>query len=256
MRLFVSGSFLLTGLVDLSAAWTLCQPQSITRQHQQRNGFRSCAPNARGRALAVAEPNDIHEFDFLLHENDVTSESLQAVTASTAKASRRVVKLGGDEREVVFTSSTAAAPTEEMQSVAGEEGAYDDPYADVDYTQQMGKIQAVQEPTTTSLEDRFKKMDFQDIVATLIIPGIISFVGLRWGFNKVAGRVSENTDYLLDSFASEMIYHDGNEEEMRMCYSEYSKKLLWLGPRKTDAMLKRYLAGYAKKKTVSPQSIR
>merc|ERR1712003_219178 len=53
-----------------------------------------------------------------------------------------------------------------------------------------------------------------------------------------------------------MIYHDGNEEEMRMCYGDYGRQLLWMGPRKNDAMIKRYLQAYAKKRTVSPQSIR
>ena len=248
MRLLVSGSILLTGLLDLSAAWTMCQPHSVTLRQRA----------ARGRALAMKEPTDIHEFDFLLHENDVSSESLQAVTATSPKATRRLIKLGGEEKQVLMTSSTAAAaPTEELQSsdtVEGEE-AYD-PYADLDIQQQqMSRIQSVEEQKVT-FEDRLKQMDLQDIVVTLFIPALVSFVGLRWGFNKVAGRVADNADTLLDSFANEMIYHDGNQEEMRMCYADYSRQLLWLGPRKNDAMIKRYLEAYAKKKTVSPKSIR
>lgn len=209
--------------------------------------------------MAMNEPSDIHEFDFLLHENDVASESLRAATST--RGSRRLVTLGGDEKQVVMTSSTAAAVApEELQSseVTEGEGTADefDPYADIDYQQkQMSKIQ-VTEGQKLTFEDRFKQMDLQDIVVTLFIPALVSFVGLRWGFNKVAGRVVENADSLLDSFANEMVYHDGNEEEMRMCYADYSRQLLWLGPRKNDAMIKRYLESYAKKKTVSPQSIR
>ena len=60
----------------------------------------------------------------------------------------------------------------------------------------------------------------------------------------------------MDSFASEMIYHDGDFEEMKLCHADYSKKLVMLGPSKTSTMLKRYLELYAKKRTVSPQAIR
>jgi hypothetical protein len=52
-----------------------------------------------------------------------------------------------------------------------------------------------------------------------------------------------------------MIYHDGDYKEMELCYKDYSKKLLYMGPLKSDAMIKRYLELYSKKKTVSPQAI-
>jgi hypothetical protein len=99
-------------------------------------------------------------------------------------------------------------------------------------------------------------MDLQDIVSTLIIPSIALFAGGRWVYNRAANRIGESIGDQLDSFASEMIYHDGDFEEMKLCQSDYSKKLVVLGPRKTPAMLKRYLALYAKKRTVSPQAIR
>merc|ERR1712021_231412 len=59
----------------------------------------------------------------------------------------------------------------------------------------------------------------------------------------------------LESFASEMIYHDGDFEEMKLCYLDFSKKLAFLGPSKSSTMLKKYLETYAKKRTVSPQAI-
>jgi len=249
MRLHTSCLTLL-GLLDLSSAWTLVQPHHVTSMKQQRS--RS--------ALSLTPINDIHEFDHLLHETDVSQSSLAQTTKG--KFTRRVIQLGGDDRSIVLTS---AAVSEDLQSAvdldlegesAGGDG-YDDPYADIDYTQQMGKIQAVREPSQgLSLEDRFKSMDLQDICMTLILPAIVGGAGLRWGFRKASTRVAGNADQTLDSFAAEMIFHDGNEDEMRMCYAEYGKKLMWMGPKKSDAMIKRYLQSYAKKKTVSPKSIR
>merc|ERR1712176_737949 len=52
-----------------------------------------------------------------------------------------------------------------------------------------------------------------------------------------------------------MVYHDGDFEEMKMCYADFSRQLMWLGPKKSEVMIKRFLQAYAKKKTVSPQSI-
>lgn len=244
MRLQASCITLL-GLLDFSSAFTLNQHASMKQQQQSRT------------ALNLSTPNDINEFDHLLHENDV-SPSLQSRSRFTRK-----VQLS-DDRTIVMTSAVAA-PSEELQSAVGLEGeeavdagdAYDDPYAQVDYSQQMGKIQAINDPTSKpTLEQRFKSMDLQDICMTLIIPAIVGTAGLRWGFRKASTKVAANADETLDSFANEMIFHDGNEDEMRMCYSEYSKKLMWMGPKKGDAMIKRYLQAYAKKKTVSPKSIR
>lgn len=52
-----------------------------------------------------------------------------------------------------------------------------------------------------------------------------------------------------------MLYHDGDFDEMKLCYQDYKRKLVWMGPNKKAAMLKRYLASYSKKKTVSPAAI-
>jgi hypothetical protein len=92
-------------------------------------------------------------------------------------------------------------------------------------------------------------------VLTLIIPGIVAFAASRWVLNKVGKKVTKTSDETLDSFATEMLYHDGDFQEMELCVKDYQTKLVWMGPAKSDAMLKRYLESYAKKKTVSPQAI-
>lgn len=207
-------------------------------------------------------PKNLNEFDFLLHENESSESSSQIQIVS-----RRRIQLN-DNRGTVLVSSTAlAAPTveEETLDVDAEESssaAFElDPYADValETSPQMQRLQQSteqQQSTTQKIEAKLKTMDLQDVVSTLIIPSIVAFAGIRWGYNKVTAKLVAKADSLLDSFATDLIYHDGDFEEMKLSASDYSKKLAWLGPGKTEKMLKRYLALYSKKKTVSPQSIR
>jgi hypothetical protein len=189
----------------------------------------------------------LHEFDFLLTENSEVNIQQQS-------RSRRRIYLN-DDSATVLASTTFAAPGVE-EDAAQEEV---DPYAEIGLDQinpQALKIQEQDQSMSQKVENRLKNMDLQDVVATLVIPSIIAFAGLKWGYNKVAGRVSDSKDSTLDDFARELIYHDGDFEQMKLCHTDYSKKLVWLGPQKTQAMLKRYLELYSKKRTVSPQAIR
>jgi rubredoxin len=209
------------------------------------------------QATAVSALKNLHEFDYLLGEQSQSQSQSQG--QKLRSVSRRRINLN-DERATVLTSSvTGAGVTEEMLEDKQTEGAYD-PYADVGIEQvnpQLTKIQQTQEkPSLTQrMGSQLYSMDFFDLVTTLFIPSILLFVGGRWSYNRVSRRVIDTADTTLDSFASEMMYHDGDFEEMKMCHSEYTKKLLWLGPKKTRSMLKRYLALYSKKRTVSPQAI-
>ena len=213
------------------------------------------------------ESNDWTEYDVLLHEESSHGGSAAAATdvivSATSNSRREIVQLGGraSTSDGVVVLSSAAIDSESLENAIDTSGSGEyDPYAnDMDYQQsrqQLGKVHNQQQNAAASLDSRFQKMDLQDIIVTLIIPGILSFVSLRWGFNQVASRLSTNADALLDGFTREMIHHDGNFDEMRMCHADYSRQLVWMGPGKGDAMLKRYLAAYAKKKTVSPQAIR
>jgi len=161
-----------------------------------------------------------------------------------------------DDSATVLTSTTL----EVEEGLALEEAVSEeyDPYAEIGLEEanpQAVKIQDADQSFSTRVESKLKTMDLQDVVSTLIVPSIIAFAGLRWGFNKASGKVLDSKDAILDDFASELIYHDGDFEEMKLCYSDYSKKLMLMGPAKTQAMLKRYLELYSKKRTVSPQAI-
>lgn len=101
-----------------------------------------------------------------------------------------------------------------------------------------------------------KGKDFGEIFFMVIVPVIAGYALTKTAYTKATDQLSEKADGALDSYANDMIYHDGDFEEMKFCHESYNKKLLWLGTKKSDAMIKRYLEVYAKKKVVSPQAIR
>lgn len=204
---------------------------------------------SRASSSVLRSANNLHEFEYLLSENSNLNIQQQP-------RSRRRIYLN-DDSATVLTSTTL----EVEEGLALEEAVSEeyDPYAEIGLEEanpQAVKIQDADQSFSTRVESKLKTMDLQDVVSTLIVPSIIAFAGLRWGFNKASGKVLDSKDAILDDFASELIYHDGDFEEMKLCYSDYSKKLMLMGPAKTQAMLKRYLELYSKKRTVSPQAIR
>jgi len=177
----------------------------------------------------------------------------QRATTILASATTAVATTSGETRTV------ASAATADTTTTAASADTEADPYASA-FDSQMEKMQMYAERVEESnkgsaIGDRFKNMDLQDIISTLIIPSIALFAAGRWVYNRVSSRVVENTDAILDAFARELIYHDGDFDEMKLCFQDYSRKLMILGPSKTETMLKTYLESYAKKKTVNPQAI-
>ena len=230
--------------------------------------------------LFSAANHNLNEFDFLLGEFQIDSDKISSSQTKQRLQHRRIVlpssSSDANGRQVVLASSTfagSAAPSMNMydeeqttkeanaegvesETLTNQEGGTTyDPYASA-LDSQFNKIEQYKEKQATSaLENKLKSMDLQDIVLTLFIPGVLAFVAGRFIFQKVSTKVSANTDSILDSFANEMIYHDGDYKEMELCYKDYATKLVYMGPLKSDAMIKRYLELYSKKKTVSPQAI-
>ena len=219
-------------MVDLGVAWTshtLSRTRSAT-------------------ILRSATEDEAFDWAALLSEDSASR------TSSTSSAfSRRRIALPSQQNErSTILASAFPAPTEAVSE--DQAAAADDPYASA-LDSQMQKINTYTEQKSPSFEDRLKNMDLQDIISTLILPSIALFAAGRWVYNRAASRVSENTDATLDAFASELIYHDGDFDEMKLCYGDYSRKLASLGPKKREAMLHRYLEAYAKKKTITPKAI-
>ncbi|KAG7367237.1 hypothetical protein IV203_029908 [Nitzschia inconspicua] len=239
MRISLQSATLLAILINVNDAF--------------RPSFRSMVMPSKS-SLKSTRPN-LHEFDHMFDEG-----ALQSVESSNSGIQIRVPLRPG-ERAVILASTTAvAAPDMESESV--EASVVDqefDPYGDLTIQEQdtlkRYEVQGQQSSFSQNMENRLRQMDFQDVISTLILPAIFGGFAVKWGIQRVASQVSAKTDDTLGKFATEMIYHDGDFEEMKLCFQDYSKKLAYLGPRKTSAMLKRYLETYAKKKTVSPQSI-
>ena len=206
-------------------------------------------PRRKTTLLAATTTTSSTEFDAYLVEG--------GASASLTKTRSRRVVLGSNDGTVLV--SAAAVPQESIESTVAEleqqqtEDEYD-PFAD---DAQLGKIQQFQEQqqAPTTVNDRLKQMDLQDIIATLILPSIALFAAGRWGYNRVVGKLTAKTDDLLDAFAREMLYHDGDMAELKLCIDDYTKRKLFYLPNKRDVLLKRYLEAYAKKKTISPQAI-
>jgi len=194
---------------------------------------------------------DMSEFDFILGEND--SSQQQSIVRS-----RRKIQLSGDDarsdRVTVLASSIFAAPGMQEEVAGAEEEV--DPYADIlEETSTISRYEQKDESFLERTSSKLQEMDMQDIISTLIVPSIFAFAGLRWSARKAANRVSGTADEALDDFANEMVYHDGDFEELKLCLNAYNKKLMWLGPNKSKTMLKKYLKLYCKKRIVSPQAI-
>lgn len=211
--------------------------------------------STRSSFLLRSSRPDLQEFDFILGEGN--SQSQNDFNQQTVVRSRRQIKLPGGgrpgERATILASSTFAAPGIE-EDVAQEQEA--DPYADLlEESPILHKYEKQEVGFVEGAKNNLKAMDLQDIISTLIVPSIFAGAALKWGFGRVSERVSAKAEATLESFASDMVYHDGDFEEMKLCSKDFGKKLVWLGPHKNTIMLKRYLQLYAKKKTVSPQSI-
>jgi hypothetical protein len=210
---------------------------------------------ARPVTTTLAAAN-LHEFDHFLQEGE--HEHLVEYAVSKTSRRSRVVIPGAspdDSRAIQMTSSATfpGAPTQEVEVEEDVEHEYGNMY-----TEQLNKIQEYDQDARQgfNLNEFLKNSDMGDIVVTLAIPAVIALVGVRFASGKVYSFLEEKADVTLDSFAKEMLYHDGDFEEMKMSKEDYARRLAWLGPKRSDSMLKRYLELYSKKKTVSPQSIR
>ncbi len=213
------------------------------------------------------------EFDYLLGEG--TKNALLQKTTSVEEINvNKIIILPDSSAAATLTSSvtfeeaSGAAAVDDMysdgmeeESGVGAEGETKDPrIAEIIRKEQQQiamKSQPVQKtPLSVSVLNFLKGKDFGEIFFTVLVPVIGGYYFLKKGYGVASSRVEGKTEDILDDYANEMIYHDGDFEEMKLAHDDYSKKLVFLGPKKADSMIKKYLEFYAKKKTVSPQAIR
>lgn len=105
------------------------------------------------------------------------------------------------------------------------------------------------------LKEMIADKNYNAMVTKLCIPIAILSVGAVWTARKAGDKYNTKMEDTLEQYANEMVYHDGDFDEMNMCHAEYKKRLSSFGLKRNDKMIKRYLEIFAKKKPVSPQAL-
>jgi len=205
------------------------------------------------------------EFDYLLGEG--AEHAVLKKTVIRDIDSNKIISLPDSSAAATLTSSATYEEvagdmySDGMEEQSTLEGETKDPrIAEIIRKEQQQiamKSQPVQKtPLSIKTLNYLKGKDFGEIFFTVLVPVIGGYYFIGKAYTNVSARVDDKATETLDDYANEMIYHDGDFDEMKLAHAAYSKKLVFLGPKKADTMIKRYLEFYAKKKTVSPQSIR
>ena len=212
------------------------------------------------------------EFDFLLGEGDEFGTRHDVLGGKLNR--RTIVKVPDSSHAVTLTSSVtfdevaSSADSLGEEDIFGEasenqisEDARGDPRLDELIRKKEEKIAMKSQPTQRksigeSTANFLKGKDFGELFFTVAVPAIAGYYFFKKAADKASGNLEEKADEMLNNYATEMIYHDGDFDEMKLAHADYSKKMAWMGPKKSDRMIKCYLEQYAKKKVISPQAIR
>ena len=211
------------------------------------DGFAPSVSFVKKTALFGAK--NLHEFDYLLGEHSGNQQPV-------ARSRRGLFPIENGKQQLRLTSAVM-----EAEAAVSEESLYDgyteEDFLEDEYSEQVGKITTFEEKKATNgALEWVKQADLQEILWTVAVPAVVVAIGVQFLTKKASAKMEGNADELLESFATEMMYYDGDFEEMKMVQKDYGTRLLWLGPKKNDIMLKKYLETYAKKKTVTPKAIR
>lgn len=183
---------------------------------------------------------------------DTSAAATATLTSSVTfdEVSGSAEALEGDD---VFGDGAGAATSTEQQAIT------DPRLAELIRTQEkraaMKSQPTSRPPIKTQMQNFLKGKDFGEIFFTVLVPVIGGYYLTKEAYARVSTRVGTKQEETLEDYANEMIYHDGDFDEMKLAHSDYSKRLAFMGPKKGDTMIKKYLEYYAKKKTVSPQAI-
>ena len=222
------------------------------------------------------------EFDYLLGEGTASTSQLENAVSSDAKVNtKNMIRLPDTSAAATATLTSSvtfddvAGSAEDMTSESvGEDDVFGDGAAAATSTEQqaitdprLAELIRTQEkraamksqsttrpPFKTQMQNFLKGKDFGEIFFTVLVPVIGGYYLTKEAYARASARVGTKQEETLEDYANEMIYHDGDFDEMKLAHADYSKRLAFMGPKKSDVMIKKYLEYYAKKKTVSPQS--
>jgi hypothetical protein len=213
------------------------------------------APLKKPYPVSTSSPLHLSkEFDYLLHEGGhgekVTStRSRRVMTGGSREKAQYISSVVVDTENEIDLNDEFGISLEDDEAIIGqaESEEFDGDTKLVTFRESQG---------TNKFTKWISQADFQEIVWTLFVPSILALAGLKWGLGKVNANLSMKAESQLESFANEMIFHDGDLQEMSLCKLDWDGRLTWLGPSKKKRMLTVYLEDYAKRKPVSPQAIR
>ena len=261
----------LVALLSLSAATYSNSVEAFMAPHAATVTARSVTSTRTRVGMAGGE------FDHLLGEK--ISDFVSNVDGRPSRA-RTVLRVPDGSDLVTLTSSVAADPSasgDQFYDAVEDSIDLDDPFAaetsgvaageaGVDGASSSSAI--IDDPRVRELVAKkqqkftFQPMkyvegtDFTDLFFTVFLPVGLAAYGAKWALGRSTTYLSDTAEFKLEDYANEMVYHDGDMEEMEMCHKDYTTKLGWLGPNKKDRMIKAYLEAYAKKVSVSPKSSR
>ena len=265
MRILSSTLVVLTTL-SITGAFTT--PTATTRSFN-RIPFNLAAGEfdyllGEGTASTSQMKNELNSDGKLSTKNMIRLPDTSAAATATLTSSVTYDQVAGStegmasesvEDDDVFGDGAAAASTSTQQQ------AITDPrLAELIRTQEkraaMKSQPTSRPPIKTQMQNFLKGKDFGEIFFTVLVPVIGGYYLTKEAYARASTRVGTKQEETLEDYANEMIYHDGDFDEMKLAHADYSKRLAFMGPKKSDSMIKKYLEYYAKKKTVSPQAIR
>lgn len=253
----------------------------ITAESQIARAFTLPSPSFTRNSVSLRESN---EFDFILNEGSAVENALIKKVIKSDMNRNHIISLPDSSAAITLTSSMTFEEASGMFSDTEDEGDESgdfggefnylsteteqssgtpnaDPRVAEIIRKEKDQVAMKSQPADTTpfsvkTLNYLKGKDFGEIFFTVLVPVIGGYFLLKKAYEKVSDQVETKADDTLDAYANEMIYHNGDFEEMKLAHMDYVKKLVFLGPKKNDAMLKRFLESYAKKVTVSPQAIR
>ena len=178
---------------------------------------------------------------------------------------KRVVLMPAASSRVVVKSMSAVMEEQEVDTEIGgeyEEEAEGEELVDNEYSELERQMQIEDFRQQYGLTKRKKTTKVQrqgprqvsDYVWDFAVPVLGSAFVLSTAATTLTKKYKDQQKDTMASYTNEMIYHDGDFEEMKMCQNAYRAKL-GPGP-KRKKMLTAYLEAYSKKKVVSPKAIR
>jgi len=114
---------------------------------------------------------------------------------------------------------------------------------------------AISYPSVSRL---LQEQDYLGIMWKWGIPVSCGAIGIAAATKYVTDAYQTKGLKMCEAYANEMVYHDGDFEEMKLCHRDWKRKMRLYFPipstRKTK-MLSSYLETFTKKKPVSPQAV-